>query len=173
LRTAAALGRRAGGSALVKLQEISDRIEIDDLLTRYATGVDRRDWDLWESCFTPDARIDYSAFGGIAGGVKQVRAWLAETFRGFGNSQHLVINREVHLDGDRATARSGFYNPMSLPVGDGEHVLWFDGGYYNDVLVRTPTGWKIQTRVEEFSYSTRLQRTLRAKLSGSVERSSE
>ena len=53
------------------LQEISDRIEIDDLLTRYATGVDRKDWDLWETCFTDDARIDYTAFGGIAGAFQK------------------------------------------------------------------------------------------------------
>ena len=43
----------------LSLQEISDRLEIDDLLTRYATGVDRKDWDLWETCFTSDAFIDY------------------------------------------------------------------------------------------------------------------
>jgi len=29
------------------LQEIAGRIEIDDLLTRYATAVDTRDWDLY------------------------------------------------------------------------------------------------------------------------------
>src|SRR5262245_59329011 len=71
-----------GGAAYVgrmTLQEIADRIEIDDLLTRYATGVDRRDWDLWETCFTPDAHIDYTAFGGIKGDVREVRRWLAET----------------------------------------------------------------------------------------------
>ena len=39
----------------LSLQELSDRIEIDDLLTRYAVGVDRKDWDLWETCFTHDA----------------------------------------------------------------------------------------------------------------------
>lgn len=140
----------------LSLQQLSDRIEIDDLLTRYATGVDRRDWDLWESCFTPDARIDYSAFGGIAGGVKEVRAWLARTMPIFGMTQHMVINREVAIDGDTARCRSGFYNPMTWPSKEGEPTrLSIDGGYYCDVLVRTPQGWRIRERVEEFSYSTR------------------
>ncbi len=142
------------------LQQISDRIEIDDLLTRYATGVDRRDWDLWESCFTPDARIDYSAFGGIAGGVKEVRAWLERTMAIFGMSQHMVINREVSIEGDTARCRSGFYNPMTWPTAQTEAPrLSIDGGYYCDALVRTPSGWRIRERVEEFSYSTRTMRT--------------
>lgn len=101
------------------LQQISDRIEIDDLLTRYATGVDRRDWDLWETCFTPDAFIDYSAFGGIKGGVAEVREWLDKTLGQFPMSQHMVINREVSVEGDRATCRSGFFNPMTFPAGEG------------------------------------------------------
>jgi hypothetical protein len=143
----------------LSLQQLSDRIEIDDLLTRYAVGVDRRDWDLWETCFTEDARIDYSAFGGIAGGVKEVRAWLEKTLAMFPMSQHMVINREVAIDGDTARCRSGFYNPMSWPTKQGDPPkLSIDGGYYCDELVRTPSGWTIRSRTEEFSYSTRTMR---------------
>ena len=35
--------------AAMTLQDIADRIEIDDLLTRYATALDAKDWDLWSS----------------------------------------------------------------------------------------------------------------------------
>lgn len=143
--------------------QIADRFEIEDLLTRYATGVDTKDWDLWESCFTPDAHIDYSAFGGTTGGVKEVRAWLAEVMTRFAATQHLVTNRDIELDGDRATARSGFYNPMAYALGDDKRVLFFEGGYYCDELVRTSEGWRIKTRREEFSYSTRLSPLLPAK----------
>jgi len=138
-------------------RELEDRIEIDDLLTRYATGVDRKEWNLWESCFMPDAHIDYTAFGGTKGGVKEVRAWLEETMAGFPMTQHLVTNREVHVDGDTATARSGFYNPMAVPNGDGPPRLFFCGGWYHDKLVRTPAGWRIQERLEEFGYNTMTQ----------------
>ena len=143
--------------------QIADRLEIEDLLTRYATGVDRKDWDLWESCFTPDAVIDYSAFGGASGGVKEVRAWLAEVMTRFAATQHLVTNRDIRLDGERATCRSGFYNPMAVRTGDDQRLLFFDGGYYCDELVRTPDGWRISKRTEEFSYSTRLSPLLPAK----------
>lgn len=142
-------------------EHLADRLAIDDLLTRYATAVDRRDWDLWESCFTPDARIDYTAFGGIAGPVKQVRAWLETVMPRFEMSQHLVVNRDVTIEGDTARSRAAFFNPMALSTPEGR-MLFFDGGYYVDRLVRTPAGWRIWQRVEEFSYSTRLAPLLAA-----------
>lgn len=145
-------------------EALADRLDIDDLLTRYATAVDRRDWDLWETCFTDDAFIDYSAFGGTKGGRGEIRAWLEKTLAMFDMSQHLVVNREVAIEGDRATCRSAFYNPMALQTGDEEgRILFFEGGYYCDQMVRTEGGWKIRERVEEYSYSTRLDRTLRAR----------
>ena len=36
-------------------QALADRIAAEDLLTRYATAVDRRDWEQYRSIFTADA----------------------------------------------------------------------------------------------------------------------
>jgi hypothetical protein len=141
----------------VTLQEIADRIEIDDLLTRYATAVDSKDWDLFSTCFTEDAVIDYTAAGGVKGSLPEVRKWLSEVIPIFEMTQHLVMNKAVNLQGDRATSRTGFYNPMGLPDGKGGMTLFIEGGYYNDKLVRTPAGWRIEERVEETAYSTRSQ----------------
>ena len=43
----------------MNLQEISDRMEIQDLMVDYCYAVDHRDWDAFERLFTPDAVIDY------------------------------------------------------------------------------------------------------------------
>jgi hypothetical protein len=43
------------------LQELSDRMEIQAALTRYATAVDSKDWALWRTVFTPDADVDYTS----------------------------------------------------------------------------------------------------------------
>ena len=132
---------------------VADRLEIQDLCTRYGAGVDRRDWDLWESCFTEDAIIDYTAMGGIRGGVKEVRAWMEKTFEQIGPCQHLTLNAEIEIDGDVATARTGFYNPMT--VGSKEKPLFYlCGGWYCDQLVRTSEGWKFRERVEEDCFDT-------------------
>jgi 3-phenylpropionate/cinnamic acid dioxygenase small subunit len=139
------------------LQDIADRIEIDDLLTRYATAVDTKDWELYATCFTPDALIDYTSAGGIKGTLAEVRAWLAQIMPTFPMTQHVVCNRAVAVTGDTATSRSCFFNPMGLPE-DAELLLFFEGGYYNDKLVRTPGGWRIAERIEESSYSTRRHR---------------
>lgn len=140
--------------AKITLEEIADRLEIDALLTRYATGLDTKDWDLWASCFVDDAFIDYESAGGIKGKKAEIRAWLEKTFEMFSMTQHIVGNRVIEIDGDRATARSAFYNPMGLPDGEGGMKLFFDGGYYNDKLVRTDEGWKIEERIEDSCYST-------------------
>ena len=49
------------------LQRLVDRQAIVDVVVRYATGVDRRDWALYASCFTDPCEFDFSALEGSAG----------------------------------------------------------------------------------------------------------
>ena len=49
------------------LEEISDRIEINDLLVRYTVAIDEKDWELLDTVYTPDAKVDYTSSGGIKG----------------------------------------------------------------------------------------------------------
>jgi uncharacterized protein (TIGR02246 family) len=130
---------------LVDLQTIADRIAITDLLTRYAHAVDTKDWELYRTVFTPDAHIDYSSAGGAAAGLDEMVAWMETTLAGFPMTQHLISNIDVRLDGDEATVRAMFYNPMRL--GDG--TQFFCGGFYNHDLVRTDAGWRSRRLVEE------------------------
>jgi 3-phenylpropionate/cinnamic acid dioxygenase small subunit len=133
-------------------QEIADRIEIDDLLTRYATAVDTRDWDLYQTVFTPDALIDYTSSGGIRGELAEVTKWLSDALSGFSMSQHLVTNRDIRVAGDTATSRSYFYNPMGRIKRDGTLDLMFVGGYYRDQLRRTGDGWRIAERIQDTAW---------------------
>ena len=128
-------------------QEIADRIEIDDVLTRYATAVDTRDWNLYQTVFTADALIDYTSSGGIRGGVAEMTKWLSDALSIFSMSQHLVTNRDIQVAGDTATSRSYFYNPMGRTKRDGTLELMFVGGFYRDQLRRTADGWRIAERV--------------------------
>lgn len=143
----------------MNLRQIADRIEIDDLLTRYAMALDAKDWPVWETCFTSDAFIDYTAAGGVKGTVAEVRQWLSEVMANFEMTQHLVTNRAVELDGDTANSRCSLFNPMGLRDKDGM-IVFFDGGCYRDRLVRTADGWRIAERVEEPTFSTRLHRVV-------------
>ena len=131
------------------LPQIADRIEIADLLTRYTRALDTGEWDRLDDVFLPDARIDYTATGGIAGVYPDVKAWLAKTLPMFSRRQHVIAQCEVRVDGDRATVTAYFSNPMVLPRDDGPELLWEFGGYYHHALTRTCQGWRSRELVEE------------------------
>ncbi len=136
-------------------QEISDRLELMDLMVRYAHAVDTRAWDDFDHLFTPDAVIDYSAFGGPVGSVAETKAWLASVMVGFVGSQHLVANPVLEIEGDRATGRTMCVNPMVVPRPDddpGEPRAFFCGLWYLDRFERTAEGWRIASRAEEKSW---------------------
>ena len=120
---------------------------MDDLLTRYATAIDTRDWPLLDTVFTGDARLDYRSAGGLEGTYPEVRRWLAEVLPIFDVTQHLVVNRQFDADGDGVRARSCFLNVNRLQV-DGEPWLFTVGGRYHDRLICQSSGWRIARRVE-------------------------
>lgn len=128
------------------LQALQDRVEITDLLHRYARALDTKDWDLLASVFTPDAHLDYTSSGCPAGPRDEVVPWLARALEPVPMTQHLITNVEIDLDGDRARVRAMFFNPMQLPGMDGSSST---GGYYHHDFVRTPDGWKSEHLVEE------------------------
>ncbi|MCP3735908.1 nuclear transport factor 2 family protein [Sphingomonas sp. RP10(2022)] len=135
------------------LQEIGDRLEIQDLLARYSFAIDDRDWEALDSIFTADARIDYTQTGGAVGSLAQVKAWLPLALERFSRFQHLVATSTLDLAGDRASGRTILFNPMVYRGADGVEQTFFIGLWYRDVFVRTTDGWRIAERVEEMSWS--------------------
>jgi ketosteroid isomerase-like protein len=117
--------------------------EISALLYRYARAVDTKDWELYRSVFTDDARIDYSSAGAAVGTRDEIIDWFATNFGVIGWTMHYITNIEATIRtdpaGDTATVRAMFYNPMQLP-GMAEPSAC--GGYYHHELVRTPDGWR-------------------------------
>ncbi|GAB2639574.1 nuclear transport factor 2 family protein [Nocardia goodfellowii] len=137
---------------MLSLQEISDRLEIEDLMVRYSHAVDTGQWDLLDDIFTADAHIDYSAMGGAVGDLASTKAFLAATLPNFPAYQHLVSNSSIKVDGDSATARTICHNPMLIKDKDGNQTLMFCGLWYLDTFARIEGEWRIATRVEEKSY---------------------
>jgi hypothetical protein len=127
---------------VLDVRQLSDRIEIADLLTSYTRAIDSGEWDLLDAVFTRDAQIDYTATGGIQGSFPEVKAWLAEVLPLFVRRQHVIGQSEVVLDGDVATLTAYFTNPMVSLDDGGAERLFACGGYYHHRLVRTPEGWR-------------------------------
>jgi hypothetical protein len=130
-------------------QEISDRLEIQDLLIRYTRAIDTKDYGLLDTCFMPDAHVDYTASGGSKGPYPEVRAWLEKALSPFAAMMHFIGNTTLELSGDRASARTYVVNPMGFPNPDGSLHVFTVYAHYVDELVRTPDGWRIAKRVEE------------------------
>jgi hypothetical protein len=139
------------------LQEISDRLEIQDVLARYSNAIDTMQWDQLDALFTEDADIDYTSMGGIRGTLGEQKAFLEQNLptifqRGF---QHLAATTLFEIDGDTARTRTICFNPMVIK--DEQHVL-FCGMWYQDTLVRLDGRWRISTRVQDRGWSFDLKR---------------
>lgn len=136
----------------LSLTEISDRLEIQDLLVDYCHAVDTRSWDALDDVFTTDAVIDYTEMGGTRGTVAETKKFLAEVMPLFSGFQHMISTSKVVVDGDSATGRTICHNPMLRTTDDGSTQVFLCGLWYRDTFVRTSAGWRIQARHEERSY---------------------
>jgi ketosteroid isomerase-like protein len=128
-------------------QELSDRQEIVDLITRYTRAVDTKTFDPID-VFTDDAVLDYSAAGGPAAPPKEALAWVAEMMQIFDRWQHTIGQVAIELSGDTATATAYFLNPMILKEETGEKLVEV-GGYYHHELRRTADGWRSTRMVDD------------------------
>ena len=131
---------------MLSLAEISDRLEIQQLLVDYSTAIDNRRFDDLDRVFTPDAYIDYTELGGIAGTYPDVKAWLAEVLPKFPAYFHMLGNFDIRIDGDTASSRTILFNPMKLS--DDSEQIMFCGLWYDDEFIRTADGWRMTRRVE-------------------------
>lgn len=136
------------------VRRLLDRAEIADLLTRYTRAVDTGELDGFDTVFTDDATIDYTASGGSEGPVAEVRRWLGEeAIPLFAQTQHLVGQVGIEWTGaDAAHVSAYFWNPIRIQLPDSpDPVEPFDleiGGVYEHDLVRTPAGWRSRRLVE-------------------------
>ncbi len=127
------------------LRLLLDRAEISDVVHRYATGLDMRDWKLFRSIFTDEIQMDFSSVG-IPAGPFKADHWVDDAktlFAGFGATQHVSSNHVHDVRGDEATCVSYMKAEHFVPDVQGED-RWTIGGYYTNELVRTPEGWKIR-----------------------------
>jgi 3-phenylpropionate/cinnamic acid dioxygenase small subunit len=124
------------------MSEREDRQDISELLVRYATGIDRRDWPLFRTVFTDDCELDYGEIGTWQG-VDAVTEFMDKTHAMAGHTLHRLTNQVIAVDDDNATART--YIDAVIMFGDNQAGVnaW---GFYDDDVVRTADGWRIARR---------------------------
>jgi len=129
------------------LQQINDRIEIEELLVRYSRALDHRRFEELESIFTPDAEFDAGGLGHPVGPAN-IRAMIEGTIGHLDATQHLIGKSliEFSQDGDSAEVRTYLISQHIREATEGPVKHYFLGGEYADRVVRTPDGWRIRYR---------------------------
>ena len=123
------------------LQEISDRMEIEETLVRYSRALDFKNFDEIEPLFTTDAEFDAGSLGQPKG-PQAIRTMIETSLKPLDSTQHSLAKSLITFtDADTAEVRTYLIS---------QHILgdkhYFIGAEYADRLVRTPQGWCIAYR---------------------------
>jgi len=119
-----------------QVQQLVDRAEITDVMSRYCFAVDFRDFEALRTVFDADADATYvlSPLGlGLddvkLSGVDAIIDWLSSVLGNLGEPapRHALTNHLIEIDGDRAHSRS---------------YLAGGNGLYTVEHVRTDEGWR-------------------------------
>lgn len=133
---------------MLSLQEISDRLEIQQVLATYSAAIDGQMWDLLDEVFIESADIDYFEVAGFRGDREALKRVLAQGLPAGRCYYHLTSCGPIRIQGDKASVSSPCINPMP----SAEAVVGVYGLWYNDELVRANGGWRIGRRALEFCY---------------------
>jgi 3-phenylpropionate/cinnamic acid dioxygenase small subunit len=124
------------------VSEREDRQDISEVLLRYATGIDRRDWPLFRTVFTDDCELNYGEVGSWRG-VDAITEFMEQAHAMASHTMHRLTNQVITVDGDKAQSRT--YVDALIMVGDSNSGV-NAAGFYDDDLVRTADGWRVARR---------------------------
>jgi len=115
-----------------------DRIEITELLSRYSWAFDSRDGDAYVGVFTDDGELQGPTT--TISGKESLRSWANDYPRE--PSKH--FNTNVVIDGDGLVAHVSSYLVVIRLEESGLRPILM--GSYEDVVHKTPNGWRINHR---------------------------
>jgi uncharacterized protein (TIGR02246 family) len=129
-----------------RVRRLEDREAIHELFMRYRQCLDEKDFSGYAALFSEDG--EFVAAGGTARGRARIEE-LVDGMRGSlltsvaGDDLHIVVNPELVVSGDRATARSTWI--YLVRGAEGEPTL-AKVGHYEDELVREGGEWRFARR---------------------------
>jgi hypothetical protein len=122
-----------------------DRLDVIELIHRYAAMIDLKQYDDVDQVFAPDAIANYESMRAYVGddceptGAEAIGAWLRKYTGTRAGSMHFMHNHVVELDGKRAKMRNYMHNTNSSIA----------GVYYTEAK-RTKAGWRLtRLRLDE------------------------
>jgi 3-phenylpropionate/cinnamic acid dioxygenase small subunit len=131
------------------LRTLADEHEIKQIYHRYCDVIDAKAFEDLDQVFTADCVGDYRDSNGIV--QKGLQPLVTHLYANMGPNStcgathHNVLNFQIRPVGDRATGQVHFY-AVHRGVGAMAGDLYTVWGRYDDQLVRTGQGWRINRR---------------------------
>lgn len=126
------------------LQALVDERDIIALALRYCRALDTKNWSQLSEVFLPDATAVLGVPNQLVG-LDAITDRIRAALEYLDDSQHLVGNHEVTVDGDTGTHRCYLQAQHVREVPDGS-PNYMIAGRYEDRVQRTPGGWRIAHR---------------------------
>jgi SnoaL-like domain len=125
--------------------QIADRLEIAELVNRYALHIDLHEIKPWVELFSEDAFFDEREFGtGLHVGHAAIRAYGEMLAATVAHAVHLMSNLVIR--NLTATSASGVvFASVEAQMKTGERLRW--QVRYEDEFVNTDAGWKFARRI--------------------------
>ena len=117
--------------------DLEDRLALHELPGRYGDLIDDRDWDGLRAIFLDDAT--FAIPGQVLDGLEGIRAFMRQ-------SNHPRTHAMTNVYADETPGEPGRAIVHFRIIGmrrDGRIM----SGRYRDVVVRTPDGWRVASRV--------------------------
>ena len=139
------------------LEELADRMAIQDTLVRYVHALDDQEIDVLDTVFLPDCMFDLTSAGAMKAPWTEVKPFFAKL--------HLTCTRDMHFFGMHkivfrtpsrmdADVRSKVINPMGAIGEDGKEHFFQIHGTYDDVFTKTVEGWRIRKRTWNMGWTS-------------------
>jgi hypothetical protein len=133
-----------------QLEQVADRLAIQEVLFLHSRGLDRFDAALLQSCYWPEAEVDYGSYKGPAAAFAEL---VVQALAGsYELTRHTLANTLIHVDGGYAYTES-HVTARHLLQGGAEEMIFC--GRYLDKLERRGQVWKMMHRQVVMDWSRR------------------
>jgi ketosteroid isomerase-like protein len=133
------------------VQELLERRAVEDVLYRYASTIDQKDYAGLRATFVDDAVAQYGEAPEMHGADTIVN-WIQEMCVVENFQHHLINVYHVDLDLDAGEARSLTYHTSHQIRHDDPDTVHLIVGRYRDVLRREGNDWKIADKRMEVGW---------------------
>jgi hypothetical protein len=135
-----------------EVQEVKDRLDVSEMVSRYAHALDRQNWEAFHGIFDEEIKVELPHVPSDSPAVSREAfvQMVVDTVGGFEATHHPIANHVVTIDGDSATCLCYAQAYHTVPTERGIEDYCVVRGFYDWGLRRTADGWRINRMKVEF-----------------------